>query len=260
MNLDLAGKKALVTGGTHGIGKAISEALALEGVSVAFLSRSDRNLKEQSEFHERIGNEFIALKCDVLKSSDIEDSWSKIENQWGGVDIVVNNVGGGGRWGSEDITKTPLSTWNEVIQKNFGVATQLTNMALPSMINNRWGRVITITSIFGNYIGGRPWFNVAKVAQTTLMKNFASQAQFVRNGITFNCVAPGAILIPDTGWTKMQAEKPDEYKQFIDSLPLGRMGMPQEVADLVLFLSSDKSKLINGASIVIDGGETSNLF
>jgi 3-oxoacyl-[acyl-carrier protein] reductase len=260
MNLDLAGKKALVTGGTHGVGKAISESLAMEGVSVAFLSRSDINLREQSEFHQQIGNEFIALKCDVLNPSEIESSWTKIKNQWGGVDIVVNNVGGGGRWGFEDITKTPLNTWNEVMQKNFGVATHLTNLALPFMIEKQWGRVITITSIFGNYVGGRPWFNVAKVAQTALMKNLASQVQFARNGITFNCIAPGAILIPDTGWTKMQVENPEEYKQFIDSLPLGRMGMPEEVADLVLFLSSDKSKLINGASIVIDGGETSNLF
>jgi len=260
MNLDLKGKKALVTGGTHGIGGAISEAFAKEGVSVAFLSRSDDKLETQSLKHKEIGEDFLAIQCDVLDPKSIENSWKKIIEKFGHIDILINNVGGGGRWGSENIVDTDLHTWQEVLQKNLGSATHFTKLVLPSMISQKWGRVVTITSIFGSNIGGRPWFNVAKVAQTTLMKNFASQKQLTRNGITFNCVAPGAIMIPDTGWTIMQKDKPEQFTQFVESLPLGRLGNPNEIANLVLFLCSNNASLINGASITVDGGETSNLY
>ena len=258
--LSLDGKKALVTGGTHGIGRAISIGLANEGVRVAFLSRSESNLAEQTILHKRISSEFLPLKCDVLNSEEIARTWQIIEAEWGGVDILINNVGGGGRWGTESIVDTPLKVWNEVMQKNLGVATQLTMLATPKMIEQKWGRVISVTSIYGNYIGGRPWFNIAKVAQNTLMKNLAKQKKFVRSGITFNSIAPGAIQIPDTGWDEMKTNSQKEYAEFIDSLPLGRMGSPAEVADLALFLVSEKAKFINGSSIVIDGGESSILY
>jgi 3-oxoacyl-[acyl-carrier protein] reductase len=253
---DLLGKKVLVTGGTHGIGQSISKKFAESGASVAFLSRSDKNLNAQSLLHNQMGNQFLALKCDVLNPNEINESWRKLEHEWGGVDILINNVGGGGRWGTELIVDTPISTWNEVIQKNIGVALQLTMLAIPAMLENRWGRVISITSTYGHYIGGRPWFNIAKVAQNTLMKNLARQKHFVRNGITFNSIAPGAILIPETGWDELEQNSPDDFEKFVNTLPLGRLGTPEEIADLVLFLASKKASFINGASIVVDGGES----
>jgi 3-oxoacyl-[acyl-carrier protein] reductase len=256
MELNLKGKKALVTGGTHGIGSAISISLASEGVDVAFLSRSEKNLTLQQNFHQEIGGNYLALKCDVLNAQSIQNTWEEIEKAWGGVDILINNVGGGGRWGANSIIETPLEIWNEVMQKNLGVATHLTKLALPRMINNRWGRVITITSTYGNIIGGRAWFNIAKIAQTTLMKNLAKQSEFSQNGITFNSVAPGAIMIPDTGWALMKENNYEEFRDYVEKLPLGRLGEPDEVSELVTFLCSEKAKLINGASIVIDGGES----
>jgi 3-oxoacyl-[acyl-carrier protein] reductase len=259
MNFELEGKRALITGGTHGIGKAICEALASEGVSVAFLSRSEIHLNQQKEVHKKIGGEFLALKCDVLDSKEIDCAWEKIEKTWGGIDILINNVGGGGRWGFEEITKTPLNTWNEVMQKNLGAATQFTTLAIPKMLQKNWGRVITVTSIYGNYIGGRPWFNIAKVAQNVLMKNLAKQKEFTRKGLTFNSIAPGAVMIPETGWAELKELNKKEYDEFIEKLPLGRLGSPEEIANLVLFLASDKAGLINGASIAIDGGESALL-
>jgi 3-oxoacyl-[acyl-carrier protein] reductase len=256
MELNLKGKTALVTGGTHGIGSAIAISLAREDVNVAFLSRSEKNLKSQQNLHQEIGGSCLAIECDVLNADSIQNAWKEIEQKWGGVDILINNVGGGGRWGASTIIDTPLEIWNEVMQKNLGVATHLTKLALPNMINNKWGRVVTITSTYGNIIGGRAWFNVAKIAQTTLMKNLAKQSEFSRNGITFNCVAPGAIMIPDTGWAFMRENNHDEFLNYIEKLPLGRLGEPEEVAGLVTFLCSEKASLINGASIVVDGGES----
>ena len=104
------------------------------------------------------------------------------------------------------------------------------------MKQKQWGRVITVTSVFGMMGGGRPWFNVAKAAQTTLMKNFALNKSFTQNGITFNSVAPGSIMIENTGWEKELNDDPEKFQTFVkNSFPLGRLGTPEEVADLVVF-------------------------
>jgi 3-oxoacyl-[acyl-carrier protein] reductase len=100
---------------------------------------------------------------------------------------------------------------------------------------------------------------MAKFAQTVLMKNLAQNPAYARAGITFNSVAPGAVMIPDTGWTEMEKSSPDKFIAFLDSLPLGRMGDPEEVANLVTFISSEYSSYLNGASIVLDGGESCGL-
>ena len=171
----------------------------------------------------------------------------------------MNNVGGGGRWGNESVIETPLVIWDEVMRKNLGVATQLTNLALPNMVKNKWGRIITITSIYGNLIGGRPWFNIAKISQTALMKNLARQKSLTRNGITFNSVAPGPIMIPDTGWALMKESNNQEFVDYVEKLPLGRLGEPEEISELVTYLCSENARFINGASITVDGGESIEL-
>jgi 3-oxoacyl-[acyl-carrier protein] reductase len=260
MELELKGKKALITGGSHGIGAAIGLGLAAEGVSIAFLSRSQERLSEQDKLLRDRGAISLPLQCDVLDSSAISRSWDDLEEQWGGVDILVNNVGGGGRWGTEEIIDTPMSTWAEVYQKNAGVASHLTMLALPSMVEKNWGRVVTVTSIFGNTVGGRPWFNMAKVSQSILMKNLAQNKRFSGAGITFNSVAPGAVMIPDTGWTDMARDEPEEFKNFLNALPRGQFGTPEEVSDLVVFLCSKRASYVNGASILIDGGESSSPY
>ena len=119
------------------------------------------------------------------------------------------------------------------------------------------GRVVTITSIFGREGGGRPWFSMAKTAQTSLMKALAIKHYLAEDGITFNSVAPGAIMIPDTGWEKLEKENPKELKEFIDKeLPLGRLGTPDEIANVVVFMCSEKASLLNGTSVPVDGGQS----
>lgn len=259
MDLQLRGKKALVTGGSHGIGQSIVFALADEGCDVAFCSRTNERLDEtQKALEKKTGINHLSIITDVLKPVEVERCFDLVEELWGGVDILINNVGGGGRWGNKDIVSTDRTVWAEVYQKNAGATTNFTLRAIPMMKKKRWGRVITITSIYGVIGGGRPWFNMAKAAQTTFMKNMALNREFVRSGITFNSVAPGGIMIPETGWDDQQISDPSGFKTLIDkNFPLGRMGTPEEVADLVTFLASPRAGLINGASLVIDGSETS---
>ena len=260
MKLNLKGKKALVSGGTHGIGEAIAVGLAKEGCSVCVFSRTQERVDKTRQKLNDLKVDNMCLVADVLDVDSYDRVEKKIKSSWGGVDIVINNIGGGGRWGDPDLLKTKDFTWQEVYDKNLTSTMKYTRMFLPYMIEKKWGRVVTITSIYGKQAGGRPWFNIAKSAQTTLMKNLAINKDYASSNITFNSVAPGGIWIPNTGWEKQRDTNPEEFEKFIASkFPRGSMGTPEEVANLVVFLSSPLASLINGASISADGGE-SNYF
>ena len=124
------------------------------------------------------------------------------------------------------------------------------------MRKQHWGRVVTVSSLYGREGGGRPWHNMAKAAEISLMKSLSMKADLVRDGITFNSVAPGSIMIPDTGWEKEQKKDPSGFEKMVQStLPLGRLGTPEEVAQVIVFLSSEKASFVNGACVAIDGGE-----
>ena len=170
----------------------------------------------------------------MLKEEDIQRAlllYTKI-------DILINNVGGGGRWGKEDPVITKEEVWTQVYNKNADIARRFTINTLPYMLKKRWGRVITIASYLGKEGIGRPWFMMAKAAEIALMKSLANH--YRGSGVTFNSVAPGAIAIPDTA---------NETEG----------GKPEDVAYLVSFLCSDKASYISGACIGLDGG-TSRSF
>lgn len=210
MDLGLKGKKALVTGGSHGIGLAVVEALRKEECRVESISRREG--------------------YDVYSLADMD----KALKEFADVDILVNNVGGGGRWGNENPLATEPAVWHDAYEKNVMAAVRFTMNAIPHMLKQGWGRVITVASIHGREGGGRPWFNMAKAAEISLMKTLAMH--YKGSGVTFNSVAPGLIAIPDTG---------NETEG----------GTPEEVASVVVFLASEKASLVNGACIAVDGGE-----
>lgn len=200
--------RALVTGATRGIGSAIAYELRLLGHDTFTWARS---------------NGFD------LSTRDGIDSAVK---HTGDIDILVNNVGGGGRYGTDD----------EVFAKNVWSMISFTQHALPIMAKRGWGRIITISSIHGREYGSRAVFMAAKAAQIAYMKGMSRT--YARHGITFNTVCLGNVLV--TGKPEIDA----------DTLPMGRMGRPEEVAKLVAFLCSDNAAWINGSCITIDGGES----
>lgn len=257
MDLGLRNRFALVTGGSHGIGLAIALALAEEGCNVAICSRDPKKLLSAKKELLAYGVSVLALKCDVLKKSNIKKVISSVIHSWGTLHILVNNVGGGGRWGSPLFEETKEEVWQEVYDKNAGAAIKFTMPLIPFMKKQKWGRVVTIASIYGKEGGGRPWFNMAKSAEISLMKNLAINPDYARSGITFNSVTPGAIMIPDTGWEKELKENPKAFRKMVNEhFPMGRLGTPEEVASVVAFLCSEKTSLINGACIVVDGAES----
>ena len=246
-----------MTGGSHGIGLAISSALAAEGCSVAICSRNQARLDAALHSLSAHKNEIHAFQADVLSQEDITRVTAQLDDSWGGVDILVNNVGGGGRWGTPSVEETAREVWDQVYEKNAGAAVSFTRWAIPGMRRRKWGRVISITSIYGREGGGRPWFAMAKAAEMGMMKALALTAYLVRDGITFNCVAPGSIMIAGTGWEAERDLDPAKFEaRMLNDYPLGRLGTPEEVAAVVLFLSSPQASLVNGASIPVDGGES----
>ena len=252
MELELKGKNALVTGGSHGIGRSIALALADEGCNVAICARRySRIEKVVSELKER-GVKALGIRGDVLVHADINRTTKAVIDAWGQIHILINNVGGGGRQGEKRAEETSEDVWLDVYNKNTLAAIRFTMWAIPFMREQKWGRVISIGSIQGKEGGGRPWFNIAKSAEISLMKSLALQQYLARSNITFNTVSPGAIMIPDTGWVREIEEHPEKA----DKLPLGRLGTPEEIANVVVFLCSDKASLVNGACVVVDGGES----
>ncbi len=256
MNLEIKGKYALVTGGSHGIGRAVALALAGEGVNVAICARKPDAVQKVVGEIENFGVKALGISADVAVSADIKRVMDTIISKWGTVHILINNVGGGGRWGQPLVENTEEKVWFEVFEKNAGAAIRFTNWAIPFMRRQKWGRVVTITSIYGREGGGRPWFNAAKAYETSMMKTLGMMKEYARDGITFNSVAPGGVMIPDTGWEKEAKENPEKFKETMDrEYPLGRLGTPEEVASVVAFLCSEKASLVNGASIAVDGGQ-----
>jgi 3-oxoacyl-[acyl-carrier protein] reductase len=258
MALGLSGKFALVTGGSHGIGLASARKLADAGCNVAICSRSKERLDAAIEELKPCGVELLAVAADVLETDAADRVMDVVDREWGGVQILVNNVGGGGRWGKEIVEDTDIRVWSEVYEKNAMAAVRFTRRALPHMRRGKWGRVVTITSIYGGKEGaGRPWFTMAKAAETGLMKSLSTMAYLVRDGITFNSVAPGGIAIPGTGFEDEQRRDPEGFQRMIDAeYPLGRLGTPEEVAAVVAFLCSAQASLVNGANITVDGGQS----
>lgn len=255
MELGLKGKYALVTGGSHGIGLAIAERLAREGANVAICSRTEERIAHAVARLTSQGVEVIGLEADVLIPADIERVFEAIIAKWGTLHILVNNVGGGGRWGSPVFEEVNPEVWREVYDKNAMAAVRFTRLAIPFMKRQRWGRVVTISSIQGREGGGRPWYAMAKSAEIAFMKSLALSHEIARAGITANSVAPGGTMVPGTLWEREAKEHPGEFQKLLDTLPRGRLGTPEEVANVVAFICGEPASWLNGACIPVDGAE-----
>ena len=260
MDTEHTTRNAVVTGGTHGIGLAIAKMLVLSGHNVSICSRTPERVNVACEELRAVSRNAVhGGLVDVVDERTIESYCKSVNQALGGVDILINNVGGGGRWGDDSVLKTKAKTWSEVYQKNTGAAIAFTTTLLPHMVEQKWGRVVTVASVVARQAVGRPWYIVAKSAELALMKSLARSPELVRANITFNSVSPGAIRIPGTGWDEEERKDKHAFDSFVDqTFPMGRLGTPEEVANVVGFLCSPSASLVNGSNIVVDGGESSS--
>jgi len=238
-------KTALVTGAAVGIGKGIALALAKEKFNVIVADLDQQQAEKVAQEIENSGAKTLAVKCDVSKSEEVEKLFSQAEKEFGKVDVLVNNAG---IYPFKGFAEMEESDWDKVMEVNLKGVFLCTKAAAKKMGSG--GRIINISSIAS--LVGFP--NLVHYCATKGGVNAMVRAlalELAPQGITVNAVAPGAIETPG-------AKMPEENrKQTEAGIPLGRIGQPEDIANAVAFLASERSGYITGQTIVVDGGWTS---
>ncbi len=241
----LDNKTALVTGGSRGIGRAIALELARLGAKVAinYRSASDDADKVVEEL-KALGTDAVALKGDVSNKDEARGLVHQVVEQWGRLDILINNAGI-----TKDRTLKKLTDddWEDVINTNLNSVYYTVSAAMPSMMENQFGRIVNISSFVGqagNF--GQSNYSASKGGVIAFTKSAAQE--LARHNITVNAIAPGFTL------TEMLAKVPDEIQQkILDKIPMRRFGQPEEIARAVVFLAAD-GDYITGQQINVNGG------
>lgn len=247
MDLGIAGKVALVTASTRGIGLGIAQALAAEGARVAIAARTEADVERTAD---SLGG--VGIAVDLMTEEGARRAVDETVKRLGPVDILVNNLGL--RAGSSWIDTGPKE-FEAAFAGNVAVSVRMTQHVLPGMLERGWGRVVAITSVWGRETGGAPAYNAAKAAEISFVKSLAREV--AGKGVTVNAVAPGSILWSGGGWDRRQKADPDGIAGFIrHEMPMGRFGTVDEVASIVAFVCSMQASLLNGACIAVDGAQS----
>jgi len=244
MDLSIAGKTALVTGASIGIGRGIALALAAEGARLAISARRAELLEATAAEVVRGGGETpVVIACDFMREDAPQTIATRATDALGGIDILVNNAGGSRRFTLESTEEQ----WNEALTLNFTRQRQLAHQVLPGMIARRWGRIINITG--KSEPEGINGAFCAKAAMHSWAKGLSREVG--KHGITVNCIPPGRIMSE-----QILRNYSPEYRQWQSEheIPVGEYGEPADIANLVCFLASPRARYITGAVIPVDGG------
>ena len=243
--MKLEGRVALVTGASQGIGHACALALAREGASVAVAARNRPKLEELVAEITTVGGKAAAFVIDVAEEEQVKSGIKSALTQFGKIDILVNNAG---------ITRDQLvmrlkrADWDAVLNTNLTSAYLCIQQVIGSMLKQRWGRIINITSIFGQ-MGQAGQANYAASKAGLIGLTMAMAREVASRNITCNAVAPGFIE------TSMTAALSEEFKQnALKAIPLGRVGTPDDIASAVCFLASEEASYITGHVLNVNGG------
>jgi NAD(P)-dependent dehydrogenase (short-subunit alcohol dehydrogenase family) len=258
MDLQVKGKKAVITGGSVGIGLAVAHALAEEGVDVALMARArERVEREAAQIALAHGVNAIGIPADVSRADDIEKAFARIASVFGGVDILINNAGTGT---SETIMDAPDEKWQYFWDLHVMAAVRCSRAAVPLMRKRGGGVILNTASICAKQpLGYEPIYNTTKAALVMLSKCLSNE--LIKENIRVNTVNPGLILTPD--WKKTAGVLTEgtgtTAEQYLDKIardnaPIGRFATPEELAHFYVFLCSPRSSYCVGSAYFVDGG------
>ncbi|HEV7754228.1 MAG TPA: SDR family NAD(P)-dependent oxidoreductase [Mycobacteriales bacterium] len=251
MEMDLDGRRALITGGSRGIGLAIARALTAEGVAVALCARGEAELTAAVESLVAAGGRAVGIRADVADPADLAGAVERAATALGGLDLLVANAGGatGGRL----LDSTPAD-WTATFGLNVLHAAHAVRVAVPHLAAGESPAVLLVSSLSGHRPGSRSSYTTAKAAVSRLAPALADELG--GHGIRVNAISPGSTLAPGNVWDRMRVEQPEEFARFAaEEFAGGRLVTADEVADVACFLLSPRAAGVNGADVAVDGGQ-----
>jgi 3-oxoacyl-[acyl-carrier protein] reductase len=243
---ELKGKVALVTGAGKGIGKEIASSLAFQGADVIVTDVADTVFETAKEI-ESLGVKSLALKCDVSNPQEVQNMQKQVMEKFNKIDILVNNAG---IYPQKPFLEMTNEDWTKVLQINLFGIFYVTKAFLPSMVERKYGKIVNLSSISGPFVifPNLVHYSASKAAIAGFTK--ATALEMAAHHININAVAPGPIDV--SGGQMPEAMTAN----IVRAIPIGRMGKPDDIANLVIFLVSDEANFITGQTIVSDGGYT----
>lgn len=258
MDLGLQGRVAIVTGASRGIGRGIALGLASEGVNIAICARGESDLRATGEEILAKGVEALAVPLDITRRESAKELTSAALSRFGRIDILVNNAGGNRRG---PFQSTSEGDWADLIELNLLSHVRMSRAVVPQMMAQGCGVILFTASIFGRESGGRDVsiYNATKSGVISLAKVMAEE--LAPHNIRVNSIAPGSILFPGGSWEKRLKKNPRDIAEFVRrEIPIKRFGTVEEVANVVVFLASDRASLVCGACINVDGCQSHSLI
>lgn len=263
MELGIKGKNALVCGASKGIGNAIARELAKEGVNLFLTARGKDKLEEEGKAIKELGCELLYAKAlDLSKTEDRQKLAKSALERFETIDILIHNVGGPP---PSFTSETDTKAWQNGFDQLFQSVVELNNAFLPGMKERKWGRIICVTSLsVMEPIKTLAVSNAIRSATTSMLKSLSDEV--AKDNITVNCVAPGAIETERLtelmeARIKKSGQSKEEYnKEYLSSIPAGRLGKPEEFAAVATFLASQKASYVTGSTISIDGGKRRSTY